>query len=342
MSVVRILDTTCRDGSHAVGHQHTVENTAAIVSAVDSAGVSLIEVAHGDGLSGGSLHFGRGREADGDYISAAAAAAERAKICALLVPGLGTVEDLESAAERGLQGARIATHVTEANLARPHLIATREMGLLPIGFLMMTHMAKPERVAEGARMLESYGAQIVYLADSAGYQLPDDIARRVDAVRAATSIEVGVHTHNNLGLAIANALAAARSGATYIDGTLCGLGAGAGNAQIEVLAAVLERAGFETGIDLEAIVTASENVGRPLLPRPQIIDADGLMIGYEGLYSTFLLPTRRAAATYQVPTLAILHELGTRELVAGQEDLIVDVAYELSRAGEAAGKSRSP
>jgi 4-hydroxy 2-oxovalerate aldolase len=332
MTAVRILDTTCRDGSHAVGHSYSLDDTRAVVAAVDAAGVSLIEVAHGDGLSGGSLHFGRGREDDGDYVGTAALAAKRGKICCLLVPGLGTVADLEAAAARGLQGVRVATHVTEADLSRRHLSAARELGLLAIGFLMMTHMADPERVAESARMLEEFGAEVVYLADSAGYQLPDDIARRVDAVRRRVSVEVGVHTHNNLGLAIGNALAAAQAGASYIDGTLCGLGAGAGNAQVEVLVAVLERAGFQTGVDLDRIVMAAEDVGRPLLPRPQVVDADGLMIGHSGLYSTFLLPARHAAAVYNVPTLEILRQLSKLQLVAGQEDLIVDVAYALSQA----------
>jgi 4-hydroxy 2-oxovalerate aldolase len=242
---------------------------------------------------------------------------------------------MDEAVECGLAGVRVATHVTEPDLGRRHLLAARERGILPIGFLMMTHMASPERVAQSASMLEEYGAEVVYLADSAGHQLPDEIARRVEAVRAAVSVDVGVHTHNNLGLGIGNALAAAQAGATYLDGTLCGLGAGAGNAQLEVLVAVLERAGFETGVDLEKIVTAATDVGQPLLPRPQVIDADGLMIGHAGLYSTFLLPTRHAAAIYNVSTLDILRELGERQLVAGQEDLIIDVAYGLARSGVA-------
>jgi 4-hydroxy 2-oxovalerate aldolase len=337
MSRIHVLDTTCRDGSHAVGHRHSATDTAAIVSAVAGAGVSLVEVAHGDGLSGGSLHFGIGLETDLDYVRAAVKVSERSRVCALLVPGLGTVQDLLHAIEVGLTGVRVATHVTEADLARTHLLAAREQGLLAIGFLMMTHMAEPDQIAESARTLEGYGADVVYLADSAGYQLPDDIARRVHAVREAVSVEVGVHTHNNLGLAIGNALAAAGQGATYIDGTLCGLGAGAGNAQLEVLVAVLERAGYETGVDLEQIMTAANKVVRPLLPRPQVVDSDGLMIGHTGLYSTFLLPTRHAAARYGVGTIEILRELGKRQLVAGQEDLIIDVAYELSRAASVHG-----
>lgn len=332
MPDVSILDTTCRDGSHAVGHQHSVADTAAIVRSIDAAGVNLVEVAHGDGLAGGSLHFGRGRESDADHITAAVAAAGRAKVCALLVPGLGTADDLRAAAALGLGGVRVATHVTEADLARTHITAAREQGMLAIGFLMMTHMAQPQEVARSAHMLESYGAEVVYLADSAGHQLPDDITRRVEAVRESVSVPIGVHTHNNLGLAIADALAAVQAGASYVDGTLCGLGAGAGNAQIEVLVAVLQRAGCQTSVDLHAILDAAETVGRPLLPRPQVIDADGLMIGYQGLYSTFLLPARHAAARYGVPTLDVLRALGERSLVAGQEDLIVDVAYKLAQS----------
>jgi 4-hydroxy-2-oxovalerate aldolase len=339
MTRVNVLDTTCRDGSHAVMHQHSLADTRAVVEAVDRAGVALVEVAHGDGFAGSSLHFGIGREQDVGYVGAAVAAAESARVCALLVPGLGTVDELRAGAERGLQTVRIATHVTEPDLARAHIAAARELGVSPIGFLMMTHMAPPDRIAESARMLAGYGADVVYLADSAGHQLPTDIAKRVEAVLGAVDLPVGIHTHNNLGLAIGNALAGVDAGATYVDGTLCGLGAGAGNAQIEVLAVVLERAGYETGIDLAAMLTAAEAVGRPLLQRPQIIDADGLMIGRSGLYSTFLLPARHAAEVYGIPAVEILAELGRYQLVAGQEDMIIDIAYELAarrRADEAA------
>lgn len=329
MNAVTLLDTTLRDGSHAVNHQHSVRDTTTVVSALAGAGVELIEVAHGDGLGGSTVHFGIGREHDLDHIEAAAAAG-RSRICALAVPGLGTADDIRAAAARGLGAVRIATHVTEANLARPHLTAAKQAGLLSIGFLMMTHMASPAQVAESAALLESYGADVVYLADSAGHQIVDDVRVRVEAIVSRLEVGVGVHTHNNLGLAIANALAAAQSGATYIDGTLCGLGAGAGNAQLEVLVAVLNRAGFQSGVDLDAVIEIADTIGRPLLRRPQVVDSDSLMIGIAGLYSTFLLPTRHAAEHYDVPTNAILSELGRRQLVAGQEDMIIDVAYQLS------------
>jgi 4-hydroxy-2-oxovalerate aldolase len=330
VSSVTLLDTTLRDGSHAVSHQHSLDDTRTVVSSVATAGVDIIEVAHGDGLGGSSVHFGIGREADLDQIETAAAVAGDARICALVVPGLGTADNIRAAAARGLGAVRVATHVTEANLARPHLAAAKEAGLLCIGFLMMTHMASPAQVGESAAELESYGADVVYLADSAGHQIVEDVIRRVEAIVTRLEVAVGVHTHNNLGLAIANALAAAQAGATYIDGTLCGLGAGAGNAQIEVLVAVLERAGFSSNTDLDAIIEIAETVGRPLLRRPQVVDADSLMIGIAGLYSTFLLPTRHAAELYGVPTSVILRELGKRQLVAGQEDMIIDVAYGLS------------
>jgi 4-hydroxy-2-oxovalerate aldolase len=330
MSAVTLLDTTLRDGSHAVSHQHSVQDTATVVSALAGAGIPIIEVAHGDGLGGSTVHFGIGRERDSDQVRAAVAAAGESRICALVVPGLGTADDIRAAAECGLGAVRVATHVTEANLARPHLTAAKRAGLLSIGFLMMTHMASPAQVGESAALLESYGADVVYLADSAGHQIIDDINRRVEAIVSRLEIAVGVHTHNNLGLAIANALSAAQAGATYIDGTLCGLGAGAGNAQLEVLVAVLERAGFQSGADLDAIIEIADTIGRPLLRRPQVVDADSLMIGIAGLYSTFLLPTRHAAEHYGVPTSAILRELGKRQLVAGQEDMIIDVAYGLS------------
>jgi 4-hydroxy-2-oxovalerate aldolase len=330
MTAVTLLDTTLRDGSHAVSHQHSVQDTTTVVAALAGAGVPIIEVAHGDGLGGSTVHFGIGREHDLDQVQAAVAAAGESRICALVVPGLGTADDIRAAAERGLGAVRVATHVTEANLARPHLTVAKQAGLLSIGFLMMTHMASPAQVAESAALLESYGADVVYLADSAGHQIVDDINRRVEAIVSRLEIAVGVHTHNNLGLAIANALSAAQAGATYIDGTLCGLGAGAGNAQLEVLVAVLERAGFRSDIDVDAIIEIADTIGRPLLRRPQVVDADSLMIGIAGLYSTFLLPTRHAAEHYDVPTSAILHELGKRQLVAGQEDMIIDVAYGLS------------
>jgi 4-hydroxy-2-oxovalerate aldolase len=333
MSEIKLLDTTLRDGSHAVSHQHSLVDTETIASSLAGAGVQLIEAAHGDGLGGSSVHFGLGRESDLNHIETATTAAPDATICALVVPGLGTAEDIRDATARGLGGIRVATHVTEANLAKPHLAVAKEEGLLAIGFLMMTHMASPAQVAESAALLESYGADIVYLADSAGHQISDDVARRVEAIASRLAVAVGVHTHNNLGLAIANALAAAQAGATYIDGTLCGLGAGAGNAQLEVLVAVLQRAGFSVTVDLDAIIEIAETVGRPLLRRPQVVDADSLLIGIAGLYSTFLLPTRHAASVYGIPTSSILRELGKRQLVAGQEDMIIDVAYGLSGQG---------
>jgi 4-hydroxy-2-oxovalerate aldolase len=341
MSSVTLLDTTLRDGSHAVSHQHSVSDTTAVVSSLAGAGVEVIEVAHGDGLGGSSVHFGIGRESDLAHIDAAVAAAGTAKICALVVPGLGTADGIRAAAARGLGAVRVATHVTEANLARPHLAAAKDAGLLAVGFLMMTHMASPAQVADSASELESYGAEVVYLADSAGHQIVEDIARRVEAIVSRLEVAVGVHTHNNLGLAIANALAAAQAGATYIDGTLCGLGAGAGNAQLEVLVAVLERAGFSSSVDLDAVIEIAETVGRPLLRRPQVVDADSLLIGLAGLYSTFLLPTRHAAERYGVPTGSILRELGKRQLVAGQEDMIIDVAYGLSESQIAQGRQSS-
>lgn len=331
MTPLTLLDTTLRDGSHAVSHQHSLTDTKNVVSSLAGAGVEIIEVAHGDGLGGSSVHFGIGRESDLDYIATAAQVAGDARICALVVPGLGTADDIRAAASLGLAAVRVATHVTEANLARPHLTAAKAEGLLAIGFLMMTHMASPDEVGEGAALLESYGADVVYLADSAGHQVSEDVVRRVDAIVSRLNVAVGVHTHNNLGLAIANAVAAAQAGATYIDGTLCGLGAGAGNAQLEVLVAVLQRVGFSVNADLDALIEIAETVGRPLLRRPQIVDADSLLIGMAGLYSTFLLPTRHAASVYGVPTSSILLELGKRQLVAGQEDMIIDVAYGLSQ-----------
>ncbi|MDR2650256.1 MAG: 4-hydroxy-2-oxovalerate aldolase [Clostridiales bacterium] len=329
--MIRLVDTTLRDGSHALRHRYTPDQAAAIAGELEQCEVSLIEISHGDGLGGSSFTYGFSEYDSFDLIKAAASAAPRTEVAVLLLPGIGTIEDLEKARECGARAARVATHVTEADVSAQHIAAAKKMGLRAVGFLMMCHMADPARIAEEAVKMESYGADYINLADSAGYLLPEGVAERVSAVRSAVKIPVGFHAHNNLGLAIANSLAAVRAGAEYLDGTLRGLGAGAGNAQIEVLAAVLKRIGYETGADLYRLMDAAEVLVAPLMERPQIIDNGSLMLGYAGVYSSFLLHVYKAAEKYGLDPRYILEELGRRKMVGGQEDMIIDVAWRLKQ-----------
>ncbi|MDR1560553.1 MAG: 4-hydroxy-2-oxovalerate aldolase [Clostridiales bacterium] len=329
--MIRLVDTTLRDGSHALRHRYTPEQAAAIAGGLDQCGVSLIEISHGDGLGGSSYTYGFSEYDAFDLIKAASDAAPRTDIAVLLLPGIGTIEDLEKARDCGARAVRVATHVTEADVSAQHIAAAKKMGLRAVGFLMMCHMAEPERIAEEAAKMESYGADYINLADSAGYMLPEDVAERVNAVRSAVKIPVGFHAHNNLGLAIANSLAAVQAGAEYLDGTLRGLGAGAGNAQIEVLAAVLKRIGYETGSDFYRLMDIAETLVTPLTQRPQVIDNGSLMLGYAGVYSSFLLHVYNAAEKYGLDPRDILEELGRRKMVGGQEDMIIDVAWQLKQ-----------
>ncbi|SDF15138.1 4-hydroxy-2-oxovalerate aldolase [Sporolituus thermophilus] len=330
MKRIRIIDTTLRDGMHAVSHQLTPEQVALIASRLDEAGVGTIEVGHGDGLGGSSMQYGFAKATDREYLKAVSQAIKQTRLDVLLIPGIGTIEDLKVAMEYGAKTVRVATHVTEADVGEQHIGFAKKNGLEAIGFLMMSHMASPEKVAEQAKLFESYGADIIYVADSAGAMLPEDVKARVSAVRSAVSLPVGFHAHNNLGLAIGNNLAAIEAGATVLDGTVRGLGGGAGNAQLEVLVAVLNRMGYETGIDLYKVMDLSEEVVAPLMQRPQIINREALAIGYAGAYSSFLLHAYRAAEKFGVDARDVLIELGRRKTVGGQEDLIIDVAIELA------------
>jgi 4-hydroxy 2-oxovalerate aldolase len=327
---VRIVDNTMRDGSHAVRHQFTVEDVTAIASALDDAGVPAIEISHGDGLAGHSFQYGFARCSDEEKISAVKKAAKKAKVAVLLIPGIGTRENLQKAVECGAQIARIATHCTEADISEQHIKMSKDMGLEVFSLLMMSHMEPPAKLLEQAKLYESYGADAVYLMDSAGAMVPDAARARVSALKNGLKIEVGYHAHNNLGLGIGNTLAAVAEGATIVDACVCGLGGGAGNAQEEVLVAALDRAGYETGIDLYKIMTVAEEVVTPRMTRPQIIDKAALALGYSGVYSSFLLHTYRAAERFKVPPMDILMELGKMRTVGGQEDLIIDVAYKLA------------
>jgi 4-hydroxy 2-oxovalerate aldolase len=312
-------------------HQFTSEMVRSIAGALDAAGVDTIELSHGDGLGGSSFNYGFSREQEIELLKVAAETVTTTKIAVLLLPGIGTREDLKIAADCGASMARIATHCTEADIALQHIGYAKSLGLETIGFLMMSHMISPEELAFQAKLMEGYGADCVYVTDSAGAMLPDDYRARVAALVEALNVPVGVHAHNNLGMAVANSLAGVQAGATYVDGCCAGLGAGAGNAPLEALAASFLRAGVDIGaLDLFKLVDAVENAVRPVMARPTILDGASLMLGYAGVYSSFLLHAERAAARFNVDVRAILLECGERGLIGGQEDTMLEIAQELS------------
>jgi 4-hydroxy 2-oxovalerate aldolase len=310
-------------------HTFTAQHVRDVVRALDEAGIPVLEVAHGDGLGGSSLQSGYATTPDVDVIGIARETAKHARIMALLIPGIGTSEDLREGAKRGLQVVRIATHCTEATLSEQHIGLAKELGLEAIGFLMMTHMRPPEFLAEQATLMESYGADGILLADSAGAMLPPDAAARVRAVSDAVSIPVGFHAHNNLGVAVANSLTALSAGARSVDGSLRGLGAGAGNTPTELLAAVLDKMGANSGFDVFKLMDAAEFVVAPLLPFQPIPDRDAVAIGYAGVYSTFMLQAKKVAKEFGIDPLDIVAELGKRGAIVGQEDLVLEVARDL-------------
>ncbi|MDQ7800840.1 MAG: 4-hydroxy-2-oxovalerate aldolase [Armatimonadota bacterium] len=332
----RITDTTLRDGSHAFRHQFTREQVRAVVAALDDAGVPVIEVTHGDGLAGSSIQYGFSRVPDLDLVEEAAATARRARIAILLIPGIGTRKELREAVRRGATVARIATQCTEADISEQHFGLAKELGMEAVGLLMMAHMIPPERLAEQAQLMESYGADCVYVTDSAGAMLPWQAAAAVRALKQALRIQVGFHAHNNLGVAIGNCLAALEAGADQLDGSLRGCGAGAGNAATEVLAAVLDKAGLNPGLDVFKLMDAAEFILAPMMPFQPMPDRDAVTIGYAGTYSTFLLHARRIGERLGLDPREILVELGRRKAVAGQEDWILDVALDLVRQKQAA------
>ncbi|MHC5373907.1 4-hydroxy-2-oxovalerate aldolase [Enterococcus sp. LJL120] len=332
---VVITEVALRDGSHAVSHSFTEEQVRDVVKALDEARVPYIEVAHGDGLGGSTLQYGLSRVNEFKLIETAVATAKYSKIAVLLLPGIGTVHDLQHARDLGASLVRVATHVTEADVSAQHIKAAREMGLTTFGFLMMAHMAPIDVLVKQAQLMESYGAQAVYMTDSAGALLPDEVFERITALKKALSIEVGFHAHNNLGLAMGNTLAAIKAGATRIDGSIRALGAGAGNTQTEVLVAVLDKLKIKTGIDLYKIMDAAEDVVAPILQTPQIITKDSLTMGYAGVYSSFRLHAQRAGEKFGIDPRDILIELGKEKVVGGQEDMILDVAKRMSEEREA-------
>lgn len=327
---VIVTEVALRDGSHAVAHQYTVEQVVAVTKALNEAKVPYIEVTHGDGLGGSSLQFGMSKVRDIDLIKAAAEVADFSKISVLLLPGVGTVKDLEEAVEAGAKMVRVATHVTEADVSKEHIQVGKRLGLEVVGFLMMAHMGSPEVIVEQAKLMESYGADVVYVTDSAGAMVPEQVRERITALKENLSIPIGFHAHNNLGLAVGNSLVAIEAGATYIDGSIRALGGGAGNTQTEVLIAVLEKMGIETGVDLYKIMDTAEDIVAPLLPKPQEITRDSLTLGYAGVYSAFLLHAQRAARQFNLESRDILIKLGEIGVVGGQEDMIYDMAAKMA------------
>jgi 4-hydroxy 2-oxovalerate aldolase len=331
----RLTDSTLRDGSHALRHQFTADQVAAIAAGLDSAGIPVIEVSHGDGLGGSSFQYGFSAVDERTLISAAAGAIRRAKLAILLLPGIGLARDLEECAALGVSVARIATHCTEADIAIEHLRRAGDLGLETVGFLMMAHMASPDMLLAQARIMEDAGARAVYIVDSAGAMTPHDVRARVAALKAGlgSATQIGVHAHNNLSLAVANSIAALEEGVDQVDGCCRGLGAGAGNCPTEVLVAVSDKLGYLTGVDTMGIADVAEDIVRPVMPREQVIDRSALALGYAGVYGSFLLHAERAAERFGVDAREILLELGRRRIVGGQEDMIIDVAVDLARKG---------
>lgn len=331
MSKLKITEVALRDGSHAMSHQYTVEQVTEIVKELNAAKVPYIEVSHGDGLGGSSIQYGLSKTDELKLIEAAIENADFSKIAVLLLPGIGTIEDLKKAHKVGAKMVRVATHVTEADVSRQHLETAKALGMETVGFLMMSHMASVEKLVEQATLMESYGADTVYVVDSAGAMLPHQVTEKISALRQALKVNVGFHAHNNLSLAMGNTIAAIEQGATRIDGSVRCLGAGAGNTQTEVLVAVLEKMGIRTGIDLYKMMDLAENIIAPILPRTQEITKDSLTMGYAGVYSSFRLHADRAAQRFKLDSRDILIELGKRNIVGGQEDMIIDVAAELAK-----------
>lgn len=326
----RLTDSTLRDGSHAVAHQYTLAQVTGIVAGLDAAGVPVIEVSHGDGLGGSSFNYGFSGTDEMKLIARAVETARRARIACLLIPGIGTAEDLKAIHAAGVSVARIATHCTEADIAEQHIGMAKRLGMEAVGFLMMSHMSTPEDLLAQARLMQDAGADVVYCVDSAGALTIPGARARITALVEGLDIAVGMHAHENLSLSVALSLAALEAGATHIDGCTAGAGAGAGNCPTETFVAVCEKMGIETGVETLAVMDVAEEVVRPALRRPQVVDRAALTLGFAGVYGSFMLHSEQAARRYGVSQAEILLELGRRKAVGGQEDMIIDVALELA------------
>ncbi len=330
---VVIHDMCLRDGMHAKREQMTIADMVAVATALDDAGVPLIQVTHGGGLGGNSLQHGFALHSNEEYLQAVVPKMKQAKVSVLLIPGLGTMKELQSAYDCGARSVHVATHCTEADTSPQHIAFARKLGMDTTGFLMMAHLSEPDALAKQGKLMESYGAQTVYITDSAGFMLPEHVKARVAALRAVLKpeTEIGFHGHHNLGMGIANSIAAIEAGASRIDGSVGGLGAGAGNTPLEVFVAVCERMGIETGCDLFKLMDVAEDIVVPLMDHMVRVDRDSLTLGYAGVYSTFLLHAKRAAERFGVPARDILIELGRKKMIGGQEDMIVDTAMTMAR-----------
>lgn len=330
---ITLHDMCLRDGMHAKREQISVEQMVKIATALDDAGVPYLQVTHGAGLGGNSLQHGFALASNEEYINAVASRMKQAVVSVLLLPGLGTMNELKSAYREGARSVHVATHCTEANTSPQHIACARELGMDTTGFLMMSHLNDAKGLAEQGKLMESYGAQTVYITDSAGFMLPDDVTERISALREVLDpkTEIGFHGHHNLGMGIANSIAAIEAGATRIDASVAGLGAGAGNTPMEVFVAVAERMGATTGTDLFRLMDIAEDIIVPMMDQPVRVDRDSLTLGYAGVYSTFLLHAKKAGERYGVPARDILVELGRKKMIGGQEDMIQDTAMTMAK-----------